>query len=436
MKKAARLIPIGGTMADWCRANQISASAGVVSAFDPSAWVRLAHRCAVCNATTDLPQPDGYLTTIPISSQGLPGLIVASLREAFPQQTEIIDKLASTHFAERRPVDGTTINALDEADCFGRALEETVAEYVPVARLSAAVCGQIARYLLIRHVRSSAPESGLTLEKPGATPDCCLSARNTLEKALLSPGAHAYTPDCELPLARCVARLACQVLPSEILWWAFTGHLSYIDLMLPANHFRRLGLYVNARVANGYGDLTPNRLIADFERSRFPAAYPLTTSAPDGVRDTDLAYAAGCAVWLLANSPYHCQYPMDAYLHYEVRPAFAHGQFRLYVLPDGSPRGLVTWAWLSGNAEADVHATGRVLHAEDWTGGDRLFFNDWITERDAFRPAVQEMTQVIFPNEVASSLRRAPNGSVRKINRWTGANLRSETHSAGSPERA
>ena len=30
----------------------------------------------------------------------------------------------------------------------------------------------------------------------------------------------------------------------------------------------------------------------------------------------------------------------------------------------------------------------------------------------------------IFPNEIATSLRRNPDGTVRRINRWTGVNLR------------
>lgn len=34
------------------------------------------------------------------------------------------------------------------------------------------------------------------------------------------------------------------------------------------------------------------------------------------------------------------------------------------------------------------------------------------------------MTHAVFPDEIATSLRRRPDGSVRRINRWTGANLR------------
>jgi len=31
-------------------------------------------------------------------------------------------------------------------------------------------------------------------------------------------------------------------------------------------------------------------------------------------------------------------------------------------------------------------------------------------------------TQAVFPDEIASSLRRTPDGSVRRVNKWTGRN--------------
>ena len=85
---------------------------------------------------------------------------------------------------------------------------------------------------------------------------------------------------------------------------------------------------------------------------------------------------------------------------------------------------MVTWAWLSDDVQSDVHATGRALQRDDWTCGDRLFFNDWITPYANIRDVVYDMTHNIFPNEVATGLRRNSDGTVRRVNRWTGANLR------------
>ncbi|WP_170566483.1 toxin-activating lysine-acyltransferase, partial [Ruegeria atlantica] len=82
------------------------------------------------------------------------------------------------------------------------------------------------------------------------------------------------------------------------------------------------------------------------------------------------------------------------------------------------------WAWLSEDCEADVLSTGRALHEEEWHSGDRLFFNTCITSCDNTREILRDMTHNVFPNEVATSLRRNPDSSVRRVSRWTGINLR------------
>lgn len=85
---------------------------------------------------------------------------------------------------------------------------------------------------------------------------------------------------------------------------------------------------------------------------------------------------------------------------------------------------MVTWAWLTDDVQSEVHTSGRALGRDEWTCGDRLFFNDWITPNNNIREVLHDMTHNIFPNEVATSLRRNLDGSVRRINRWTGVNLR------------
>jgi len=132
----------------------------------------------------------------------------------------------------------------------------------------------------------------------------------------------------------------------------------------------------------------------------------------------------GYALSLLAHSPYHRQQPLGDYFRTEILPALWAKQARFYVAPDGAPTAMITWAWLSPEVEAEVHATGRALTQDEWNCGDRLFFNDWVTPFNNIREVVQDMGQNVFPNHVATSLRRNLDGSVRRINRWTGANVR------------
>lgn len=133
---------------------------------------------------------------------------------------------------------------------------------------------------------------------------------------------------------------------------------------------------------------------------------------------------AGFAVELLANSEYHKQQHLGSYLSVEIFPAFWNNQFRFYFDEMQKPSALITWAWLSEDVEKDVHNTGRSLSMREWQCGDRIFFNDWITPYDNIREVMHDISHNVFPDVVATGLRRNMDGTVRRINRWTGVNRR------------
>lgn len=132
----------------------------------------------------------------------------------------------------------------------------------------------------------------------------------------------------------------------------------------------------------------------------------------------------GYAIELLALSGYHRNFRLADYLCVEILPALSAGQLRFYLTDEGIPTGMVTWAWLSADIERQIHETGRALSSGDWRCGERLFFNDWITPYENIREVLHDMTHNIFPDQRATGLRRNPDGSVRRVNRWTGAKLR------------
>ncbi len=138
----------------------------------------------------------------------------------------------------------------------------------------------------------------------------------------------------------------------------------------------------------------------------------------------DYYASTGYALELLARSEYHRQFKLGDYFRVEILPALWCGQARFYLTDGGMPTALVTWAWLSQDVEHDVHTTGRALTQGEWACGDRLFFNDWITPYANIREVLHDMTHNIFPDEVATSLRRHRDGSTRSVNRWTGVNRR------------
>lgn len=134
--------------------------------------------------------------------------------------------------------------------------------------------------------------------------------------------------------------------------------------------------------------------------------------------------AAGFALELLAQSEYHRQFPLGAYFEVEILPALWRNQARFYLTAEGVPTALVTWAWLSEEVERDVHTTGRALLAEEWKCGERHFYNDWISPYGNIREFVHDITHNVFPDIISTSLRRNLDGSVRRVSRWTGLDVR------------
>lgn len=140
----------------------------------------------------------------------------------------------------------------------------------------------------------------------------------------------------------------------------------------------------------------------------------------------DYYTAVGYSLELLAQSEYHQQQKLGSYFDVEIIPPLLANQVRFYLTPEGIPTAMATWAWISEEIETEIHQTGRALAHDEWTGGDRLFCNDWITPYNNIREVVHDMTHNLFPNAEATSVRRKHDGSVYKICRWTGVNLRKQ----------
>ncbi|MBK1634425.1 toxin-activating lysine-acyltransferase [Rhodovulum adriaticum] len=87
----------------------------------------------------------------------------------------------------------------------------------------------------------------------------------------------------------------------------------------------------------------------------------------------NLLRAYGDMLFLTFRSSRHAALPV-AGLRTFLEPPLTLGQFRIFRFDD-VPRGMITWAWMTPEAERRL-ITGEVLRPEDWHGGDRL----WIVE--------------------------------------------------------
>lgn len=122
----------------------------------------------------------------------------------------------------------------------------------------------------------------------------------------------------------------------------------------------------------------------------------------------------GEITWLLRHSPGY----EDADLS-RVEALFFHplmlDQLRVF-RKGGRPVGLVAWALLSPEAEARYLADG-MLRAEDWRGGDRFWFTDFLAPFGDVAALTRAARRFIPPGQVGHGTRRNPDGSVRRITR-------------------
>ena len=186
--------------------------------------------------------------------------------------------------------------------------------------------------------------------------------------------------------------------------------------------WRSLGLYALAAIENTAKPIKPASFIDKYEESASEEPNSSIILAMPWLRpkEFDALTALGMVVYLLATSPYHKKFSLPSYLPIEIIPPIQCRQFYCFVDEQGNPVGLVTWAWLSKITQQNVHDYGRALLGNEWVQGSNLFFNDWIVDARVFRSVMGYMTKEIFPNEVASSLRRNQDGSVRRVNKWKG----------------
>ena len=235
-----------------------------------------------------------------------------------------------------------------------------------------------------------------------------------------------------------------------------TGKIDYTWLYRPANagcivgdsveetshltpnvwvKWRSLGVLSLAALGQANADALPEAFLEKHLHSvNTPAELPQSIEAP-WVQPLkfDALTALGMTIELLAASPYHRQFKLSYYLPVEILPPLKAGQLRCFIDAEGTPLGLTTWAWLDDDLKRDIHDSGRALQPDEWTGGQHPFVNDWITEHRAFRAVMTEKRDVLFPDHIVSSLRRNPDGSVRRVNKWVGRNrLRATTATSES----
>lgn len=132
---------------------------------------------------------------------------------------------------------------------------------------------------------------------------------------------------------------------------------------------------------------------------------------------------------LLSVSKYHRQFTVKYYFQNEIAPAIQYGQYKIYLTENLAPKAFVTWAWLDKHALNRVQKTGDALDPASWQTGKNLFFNDWIAPYGDVRSLIRDLTDNVFPDEIATSVRHDQNRKLTKVCKWYGKNrVRAQTH--------
>jgi len=125
----------------------------------------------------------------------------------------------------------------------------------------------------------------------------------------------------------------------------------------------------------------------------------------------------GIAALLLEKSPYHSQWPLyDADI--ELVPPLIFDQCKFYFDPQQNPVAFVTWSNITQDTKTKLVEHGGQMAWEDWNNGPLLLFNDFVAPFGHTQEIVKDLRNSDWPCDIAFSLRRAQDGSVKKVNYW------------------
>jgi hypothetical protein len=83
-----------------------------------------------------------------------------------------------------------------------------------------------------------------------------------------------------------------------------------------------------------------------------------------------------------------------------------------------NPVAFVTWSnIIEATKDKLVNQDGQ-MQWDDWNSGDLLLFNDFVAPFGHTREILKDLRSLEWPNKIAFSLRRAQDGSVKKVNYW------------------
>lgn len=130
----------------------------------------------------------------------------------------------------------------------------------------------------------------------------------------------------------------------------------------------------------------------------------------------------GKIAWLWMNSPLHRPWTVDLLSRFSL-PAIESNQY-LLIERDGFPVAYCSWAFLNLSAEVKYMLDPADIRPEDWLGGDRLWFVDWVAPFSR-KDSISMKNQLIemFPHSLARAIRVKRDKTNARVMEFRGRKL-------------
>jgi cytolysin-activating lysine-acyltransferase len=137
----------------------------------------------------------------------------------------------------------------------------------------------------------------------------------------------------------------------------------------------------------------------------------------------------GKIAWLWMSSPLHRPWTVDLLSRF-VLPAIESNQY-LLIERDNFPVAYCSWAFLNQSAEVKYMIDPSHIHPEDWVGGDRLWFVDWVAPFSR-GDSISMKNQLIemFPHSLARAIRVKRDKTNARVMEFKGRKLDPDEASA------
>ncbi|MFT2111126.1 toxin-activating lysine-acyltransferase [Marinomonas sp. 2405UD68-3] len=130
----------------------------------------------------------------------------------------------------------------------------------------------------------------------------------------------------------------------------------------------------------------------------------------------------GVCIWLMSQSDYHKNWTMRN-VDLEIIAPLLHNQVKIYFDDDQNPVGLESWAWIGDEQKQRILDDKGTLAFKEWNSGEHLLFHDYIAPWGHAKAILKDLKTHVFPDDIAFSLGRNTDGSIRKIYHWKGVNV-------------